>query len=76
MSKKLTTIGDCAFFECKNAKEITVYKSTKKIGDHAFGFIHSKNLELEKVKGFTITGTKGSAAEKYAKKNRFKFKAL
>lgn len=76
LSKKLTTIGDCAFFECKNAKEITVYKSTKKIGDHAFGFIHSKNLELEKVKGFTITGTKGSAAEKYAKKNRFKFKAL
>ena len=35
-----------------------------------------KKTKHIRVKGFTIKGYKGTAAEKYAKKNGFKFVAL
>lgn len=53
-------------------KEISVPKSVTKIGTNAFGWYN----DGKKVKNFVVKGYKGSAAEKYAKKYKFTFKAL
>lgn len=60
-NKKVNRIGDMAFYGCAKLKQITISKKVKKIGMSAFP---------EKT---TIYGKKGSAAEKYAKKNKLKF---
>lgn len=65
-------IENKAFIGCKKLKKITIPKSVKKIGKKAFGY----KLNGSKIKGFTIKGYKGTAAEKYAKKNKFKFVEL
>ncbi len=62
------TIGERAFDSC-GFKSVTIPESVKKIEDEAFGYTYSAN----KIKGFTIKGYKGSAAEKYAENNGFKF---
>ena len=64
-----------AFDNCKKLKKITLPKSVKKIGKLAFGYKDKKTKHI-RIKGFTIKGYKGTAAEKYAKKNKFKFVAL
>ena len=66
------SIASYAFIGCGKLKDITVPKNVKKIGMRAFGYITDKR----KVKDFTIKGYKGTATEKYAKKNGFKFVAL
>ncbi len=72
LCKKLKTINKNAFLGCKKLKKITIPKSVKKIGKKAFGY----KSYSKKIKGFTIKGYKGTAAEKYAKKNKFKFVPL
>ena len=78
------SIGAYAFRDCKSLTSVTIPSSVKSIGENAFGY-YLKNAigyylnssyEYEKVAGFTIYGTKGSAAEKYAKDNGFKFVEL
>lgn len=65
-------IENKAFMGCKGLKKVTIPKNIKKIGKKAFGY----KLNGSKIKGFTIKGYKGTAAEKYAKKNKFKFVEL
>lgn len=71
----VTEISYGAFDNCKRLKEVTLPKSVKKIGKSAFGYKDKKTKHI-RVKGFTIKGYKGTAAEKYAKNNGFKFVAL
>ncbi len=72
LSASIKSIASDAFIGCKNLKEITVPQSIIKIGIKALGYAD----EREKVDEFTINGYKGTAAEKYAKDNGFKFVAL
>ncbi len=72
LGNKLKKIENHAFVACSKLKSITVPKSVKKIEYAALGFDDYER----KVKGFKIYGKKGSAAEKYAKKNKIKFKKI
>ena len=65
----VTSIGDEAFYSCDNLTSITIPNSVTSIGDHAFGY----NFAGERVKGFTIYGTLGTEAERYANDNGFTF---
>ena len=68
------TLTDEEFISCEKLKKVTIPKTVKKIGEMALGYIESEyDSSISKVKGFTIRGYKGSAGEKYAKKNGFKF---
>ena len=72
----VTSIDWWAFMDCKSLKSVTIPKGVKSIGKHAFGYEYdSINYEDKKISDFTIYGYKGTAAEKYAKKNGFKFVA-
>ena len=64
----VTSIGYSAFSDCENLKSVTIPKSVTSIAGNAFGYAWA-----EKIDGFTIKGTKDSAAEKYAKDNGFDF---
>lgn len=64
-----------AFLDCPKLKSVTVPPSLEyNVGAYAFGYINAQTEE--KVHGFTIRGCKGSAAERYAKANGFKFEEL
>lgn len=80
IQNKVTKIERFAFDNCISLKKIIVPKSVKAIGKKAFGYkakwIDNETLEYEHIKGFIIKGYKGTVAEKYAKKNGFKFVAL
>lgn len=72
LSDSTKSIAVDAFIGCKKLKEISVPKSVEKINTRAFGYITDK----KKVNGFIVKGYKGTAAEKYAKENKFKFVEL
>ena len=67
----VTYIGFCAFDNCLSLTSITIPNSVISIISAAFGYDGGK-----KIDNFTITGYKGTAAEKYANENGFKFIAL
>ena len=72
----VVSIGEDAFI-LTNLNRITVPKSVKTIGSHAFGYdVNLDTGKFFKKTGFKISGEKGSAAEKYAKKNGFNFKKI
>ena len=78
-SKRKLLIEEEAFLGCKKMKSVTLPKNVKKIEKYAFGYKLKKyynEYKRVRVNGFTIKGYKGTAAEKYAKKNGFKFIAL
>lgn len=72
---KEITIGKEAFDNCTSLKKVTVPPNVMVIEKRAFGYGY-ENGKYGKISGFTIKGYKGTAAEKYAKKNGFKFVAL
>jgi hypothetical protein len=77
--KKVTTINKCDFLTCESLTTITIPKSVKKIGKRALGYYYILGYEEDYGpyrRKITINGYKGTAAEKYAKKNKFKFVAL
>lgn len=78
ISSDLKYIGTRQFFNCPKLKAVTIPSTVKEIGTKAFGFKYNSadSYKETKVKDFTIRGKSGSAAEKYAKKNKFKFVAL
>ncbi|MBR6391839.1 MAG: leucine-rich repeat protein [Eubacterium sp.] len=80
LSKGIEKIGEGCFISNYSLKYVYVPDSVTKISKRAFGYITDDTEEDDddyaKVKGFTLGGVKGSAAEKYAKKNGFKFIAF
>lgn len=66
LPSKLEEISPETFYYCKNLKSIKIPKSVKTIGSDAFMYCDD----------LTIKGYKGTAAEKYANKYKFKFIAL
>ncbi len=69
----VTSIGESAFLECVSLDSITVPSSVTCIGSNALGYCYDDNWNLQKKYGFIIYGKTGSAAEKYASQNGFKF---
>ena len=80
IQNQVTKIGNFAFADCRNLKIVTIPKSVTKIGTRALGYKYSPTDDDDGrylcIKGFTIKGYSGTAAEKYAKDNGFKFVAL
>ncbi len=64
----VNSIGELAFYDCYRLTSVTIPQSVTQIGKEAFGYTYGV-----KVDGFTICAKKGTAAEKYAKDNSFKF---
>lgn len=73
IKKGVKSFGDSAFCGCKRLKKVTIPKSVKRIGSKAFGYQRGGK---SKVSGFKIMGYKKSAAQKYAKKSKIKFKLV
>ncbi|MCI8280644.1 MAG: leucine-rich repeat protein [Lachnospiraceae bacterium] len=79
ISPGLKEIEQSAFVGANALTSVTIPKSVTRIGSSAFGYKrvfgqgHSPFGSLEKIPDFTIYGTKGTAAEKYAKDNGFTF---
>lgn len=67
----VTSIGELAFAGCTSLTSIEIPDSVTSIGYSACGY----NIRgmTKKITGFTIYGTKGTAAETYANENGFKF---
>ena len=73
----VTFIEQYAFCDCTNLKAVKIPDSVTSIGGNAFGYYYNdRNGSTNKISDFTIHGTKGTAAEKYAKDNGFKFVAV
>jgi hypothetical protein len=75
----VTKIGDYAFSGCDSLTKIIIPESVKKIGKNAFGkeIVEGDGFrEVHYPKKLTIYGVAGSAAHKYAIKNKIKFKEL
>ena len=67
----VTHIDDHAFEDCP-LSYVCIPSSVATIEVEAFGYYHTYTA-VEKMYDFAIIGTKGSAAESYAKANGFKF---
>ena len=71
---KLENIASHAFYDCEDLYRFYIPKSVTYIGDDAFGYYVDCDSGDEFVDSdFEIYAKKGSAAEKYAKKNGLKF---
>lgn len=75
----VTKIESATFSNCSKLTEIYIPESVTYIGAFAMGYdgvTHEDNrFRGTRIKGFEIHGKAGSAAEKYAEKNEFKFVA-
>ena len=72
----VTTIESCAFNHCNILKSVYIPSSVKEIGIQAFGFGRdedSDKLEEDWKIDFTVYGTKGTEAERYANQYKFRF---
>ena len=65
----VTKIDNYAFRGCTGLMNITIPKSVTEIGDRALGYYDYNN----KIDGFTISGYRDTAAEKYAEENSISF---
>ena len=73
IGKSVTSISTSAFEDCTSLTNITIPRSVTRIAQKALGYYYDKNNNEHKVNNFTITGYRGTEAEKYAKANGFKF---
>lgn len=69
----VTKIQKRAFYCCSKVSEITIPSSVKTIGENALGYYYENGEYYNKVKGFTIYGYEGTAAQTYADENGFLF---
>lgn len=72
-------INDSDYLCCGSLESVTIPKSVKKIGKRAFGYyyiISEPELLGPFLREMTIKGYKGTAAEKYATDNGFKFEEI
>lgn len=68
------TIESSAFYNCENLKSVTVPKSVTTMRECGLGFEYEDDDNQDAaIDGFVLYGTKGSAAESYAKENNLKF---
>ena len=75
----VTKIDNKAFYGCKNLKKITIPKGVTEIGEHALGYFFAYYDDAshdDKVEDFVIYGYLGTAGEKYALDNGFKFVSI
>lgn len=72
LSGRITQIGDYAFFMCDSLKNLYIPESVKNFGTEAIGFTVS-DTEHSIVQDFSVSGSKNSSAEKYAKENSISF---
>lgn len=69
----INEIGVDAFLGCTNLKKIIIPSSVIKIGTNAVGYYRNAENENIKINNFSIIGTWGSVAYKYATDNGIKF---
>lgn len=69
----LKEIGDNAFRECPRLKCVTIPKSVTKLGKNALGYSSDHFGKPVHLKSFAINGYTNTAAQTYAKNNKFKF---
>lgn len=68
------TIESYAFYNCENLKSVTVPKSVTTMRECGLGLEYEDDDNQDAaIDGFVLYGTKGSAAENYAKENNLKF---
>lgn len=71
---KVTTLGWYALSRCEKQKNVTIPNTVTDIGYGSVGYyLDTSEWVIVSIKGCTITGGKGSAAEKYAKEKGFTF---
>ena len=68
----ITSIGEFAFRGCTGLASVSIPNTVEKIGNYAFGYTYESGHYV-KIDGFTIYGTKGTVAERYAYSNGFNF---
>ena len=68
----ITNIGEFAFRGCTGLASVSIPNTVEKIGNCAFGYTYASGHYV-KIDGFTIYGTKGTAAERYAYSNGLNF---
>lgn len=75
----VTKIDNHAFYGCINMKKITIPKGVTEIGEYALGYYfayYDDAVHYDKVEDFVIYGYLGTAGEKYALDNGFKFVSI
>ena len=70
--ESLTAVSNGAFYDCKMLLWVSIPDSVTKIEDYAFGY-QNEDDGIKRIDGFTIYGTEGSAAHRYAGLNGFLF---
>ncbi len=80
LKKGVTRIDSLAFFGCRSLTSVTVPKSVTDLGD-GFGLLWDPyyggpGWGSVKIDGFVLYGTKGSAAEEYAKRHNLTFVSI
>ena len=68
----ITSIGEFAFRGCTGLASVSIPNTVEKIGNCAFGYTYGSGHYV-KIDGFTIYGTKGTVAERYAYSNGLNF---
>ena len=72
----VTVIGINAFYRCSNLKSVVIPKNVSSIGVGAFGYIENEYYATIKKEDFKIYCYSGTAGEKYAIDNGFKYELL
>lgn len=72
VGSSVTSIGDCSFYMCNSLSSIYIPPSVEEFGVCSVGYIPTES-GASQLDGFTVLGTKNSAAKKYADENELSF---